>query len=105
MTKREIVVVILLSIFTCGIYQIYWMYVTAEEMNLGDPREPLMNYLLAILLGFVTCGIYLIYWEYKFYQKLDYITAKDNLLLCFLLSLLVSPVIGIAIAQNSINEM
>ena len=33
MTKREVIAVILLSIFTCGIYAIYWHYVTAEELT------------------------------------------------------------------------
>ena len=54
MTKREVIVVILLTIFTCGIYGIYWMYQSTEELNRLEPEEPLMNYILAILLGIVT---------------------------------------------------
>ena len=59
MTNRSILTVILLSIFTCGIYLIYWMYVTTEELNANDPTEPLTNYIVAIILSIVTCFIYL----------------------------------------------
>ncbi|MDE7213454.1 MAG: DUF4234 domain-containing protein, partial [Anaeroplasmataceae bacterium] len=63
MQKREIVTVILLSIFTCGIYALYWNYTTAEALNNEvEDGEPLRNYIVAILLGVITCGIYLLYW-------------------------------------------
>ena len=78
MTNRSVLSVVLLSIFTCGIYQIYWMCVTTNELNQEDAQEPLMHYLLAWLLGIVTCGIYFIYWHYKFYKKMDFVTGKDN---------------------------
>lgn len=105
MTKREVILVILFSIITCGIYSIYWMYVTANELNECDKQEPLRNYIVAILLSIVTCGIYGIYWMYKFYKKVDIVTQKDNFLLNFLLSLLVTPLISMAIVQDSINKL
>lgn len=104
LTERNVVSVILLSIFTCGIYTIYWYYVTAEDLNKAEPKEPLMNYILAWLLGFVTCGIFTIYWQYKFYKKLDDVTGESNCLLNLLLSIFLTPIVGIAIGQNSINN-
>ncbi|MDE7095290.1 MAG: DUF4234 domain-containing protein, partial [Anaeroplasmataceae bacterium] len=63
MQKREVVAVVLLGLFTCGIYALYWFYTTSQALNEEvDDNEPLMNYILAILLGMVTCGIYLLYW-------------------------------------------
>lgn len=105
MQKRDVILVILFGIFTCGIYSLYWFYVNAEALNREvDDNEPLMNYILAILLGMITCGIYLIYWEYKFYTKLDKYTNENNAILNFILGLLVTPIAGMAIAQSSINK-
>lgn len=105
MQKRDIVVVILLGLFTCGIYSIYWFYTNAESLNQEvDDNEPLMNYILAILLGLVTCGIYLLYWDYKFYSKVDKYTGENNAILNFLLGIIATPVVGMAIAQSSINK-
>lgn len=105
MKIRSVVSVILLSIFTCGIYSIYWTYVMAEDLNQKEPKDPLMNYILAILLGFVTCGIYTIYWMYKFYKKLDSVTGENNCVLNLILTLLFSSIVGSAIAQSSVNNM
>lgn len=104
MKKREELTVVLLGLFTCGIYSLYWFYTTAEDLNVEDDEEPLMNYILAILLGIVTCGIYLIYWDYKFYQKVDKVTGENNAIVNFLLVLFLIPIVGMAIAQNSINS-
>lgn len=105
MTNRNVLTVILLSIFTCGIYSIYWWYTTTEDLNSKSSDEPLMNYILSILLSIVTCGIYGIYWLYKFYKKVDEVTGDDNCVLNLILSLLFSGIVGMAIAQNSINKV
>ena len=89
MTKRSVLSVILLTIFTCGIYSIFWYYQTASELNQQESDEPLTNYFLAILLSILTCGIYGIYWLYKFYKKVDSVTNTDNLLISLLLSLFI----------------
>ncbi len=105
MQKRDVVVVILLGLFTCGIYSIYWFYTMAEALNQEvDDNEPLMNYILALLLGIVTCGIFMLFWQYKFYTKLDKYTGENNAILNFILGILVTPIAGMAIAQNSINK-
>jgi hypothetical protein len=105
MTKRDILSVILLSIFTCGIYSIYWMYVSAEQLNSLESEEPLTNYILAIVLGILTCGIYSIYWQYKFYKKVDSVTSENNLVINFILSILGLSLVSMAIAQTSFNNM
>ncbi len=104
MKNRSVIAVVLLSIITCGIYSIYWFYVTANDLNESDSEEPLMNYILALLLGIITCGIYEIYWLYKFYKKLDKVVNTDNCVLHLILSILVTPYIGAAVAQSSINS-
>ena len=105
MKNRNVALVVLFSILTCGIYSIYWLYVTAEDLNMEDPDDPLMNYILALLLGIITCGIFTIYWEYKFFKKVDAVTGEDNTLINLLLSILLTPIVGMAISQNSLNRI
>ena len=104
MTKRGVMTVILLSIFTCGIYAIYWYYVTAEELNRVEQKEPITNYILAIVFGIFSCGLYLIFWQYKFYKKIDAVTGETNMTINFVLSLLGLSIVSQAIVQSSINN-
>ncbi len=104
MQKRSVGLVILFSLLTCGIYVVYWYYVTAQDLNREETEQaPLMNFILAWLLGIVTCGIYLLIWEYNFYKKIDKLTGDENALVNFLLALFFTPIAGMGIAQNSIN--
>ena len=64
--NRSLLVVILLSIVTCGIYSWWFTYKLAQDMNTvcndGDKTPGLATF---ILLSIVTCGIYGYYWHYK----------------------------------------
>lgn len=65
--NRSLVVVILLSIVTCGIYGYYFLYTIARDVNIvcqGDGKET-SGLLVFILLSFVTCGIYAWIWYYN----------------------------------------
>ena len=105
MTKRSVLTVVLLMIFTCGIYSLYWYYVTAEELNRCETTtKPLQNFIVALLLGIVTCGIYLIVWEYFFYVKMDKLYGTNNAILYLILSLFVTSIVPAALMQNTINE-
>ena len=106
MKNRSVVLVVLLSIITCGIYQLYWYYVMAEDMNNADKTKPdLTNFIIALLLGVVTCGIYTIYWQFRFYEKSDAVTKKSNLVIYFILSLFGLSIISNALLQSDINEI
>ena len=104
MTKRSVVSVVLLSIFTCGIYLLYWYYTTARDLNNEEPENQITGFVVAYLLGIVTCGIYLLYWEYKLYSKIDSVTGKNDAVLHFILSIFLTPVVSIALAQSNIND-
>lgn len=65
-TNRGILSYILLGIITCGIYDLYWIYATARDVNIacaGDGKHTggLAAY---FFFGILTCGIYDIYWWY-----------------------------------------
>ena len=105
MTKRSIINVIVLTLITCGIYELYWLYVTAEELNAKDKTEPpLTNYIVAILLALITCGIYGIYWNYKFFVKADKALGTDNWMINFILSLFGFEIVSVVLVQDSINK-
>lgn len=63
MTRRDLVVVALLTIFTCGLYALYWQYKTTEELKGVTGKD--LNPGLEVLLSFVTCGILSIYAHYR----------------------------------------
>lgn len=71
-TDRNLLVVILLSIVTCGIYGLYFTYSLANDVNIacegdGESTSGLLTYLL---LSIVTCGIYAYVWHYMVANRL-----------------------------------
>lgn len=63
MTRRDLVVVALLTVFTCGIYALYWQYKTTEELKTVSRKD--LNPGLELLLSFITCGLFSIYAHYR----------------------------------------
>ena len=70
---RDIIVYVLLTIVTCGIYSYWYVYQLAQHTNTicyedGEETPGLGIYLL---LSIVTCGIYSYYWTYKLAERLQ----------------------------------
>ena len=66
-TDRNMWMVMLLSIVTCGIYSLFYWKKVEEDVNVmcaGDGEET-QNYWICFLLGMVTCGIWNYIWLYK----------------------------------------
>ncbi len=106
MKNRSVLAVVLLSLITCGIYEIYWLYVMTEDMNKADSTKPAVtNAIVALLLGIITCGIYTIYWTFRFYEKSDAVTKKNNLVIYFILSLFGLGIVSNALLQSDINQI
>lgn len=63
MTRRDLVVVALLTVFTCGLYALYWQYKTTDELKAVTGKD--LNPGLELLLSLVTCGIFSIYAHYR----------------------------------------
>jgi hypothetical protein len=107
--QRNIGVCILLSIITCGIYQLFWMGSLSNDVSYRLGEEP--SGVVEVLLGIITCGLYFIYWNYKMGRKL--LTARqasgkyatDNSLIYLLLSIFGLNIISVAIMQNDFNEI
>ena len=109
--KRNIVVCIILSFVTCGIYSIYWMVCLTNDVNKvsGDVNGTSGG--IAVLLTFVTCGIYGIYWAYKQGEKLDFtknnrgIPSSNSGVLYLILQIFGFGIIGWALMQNELNKL
>lgn len=71
-TDRNLFVIVLLNLLTCGIYSFVMIYELSQDVNLccaGD-GEDTPGLLIFILLSIVTCGIYSYIWYYKLANRL-----------------------------------
>lgn len=70
-TDRGLIMLILLSTITCGIYAWFFGWYLYRDINevcsVKEKDDSYMspNFLLAVIFNVLTCGIYGIYWTYK----------------------------------------
>ena len=98
---------IVLSIVTCGIYGLYWMYCLHEDMKavFGLPMD--VSGGMLILLTIVTCGIYGMYWCYQVGRAMDVAHGTPNGslgILYLILSIFGFDIIVWALLQNELNQ-
>ena len=55
---------LLLTILTCGLFNLYWNYKQMGACNDMLARDE-FNWALWLILSIVTCGIYHLYYQYK----------------------------------------
>jgi len=99
--------VLLLSLFTCGIYPLYWMWVRTKEVNdyLGEQRiNPMLIFPGCICFVAIFYGIFLMLKALPDMQKKAGLEAKDEFVLHLVLFLFVAPV-GIYMVQQKLNEI
>ena len=107
--ERNVVLCIIFSIITCGIYGIYWFITLTDDSN-RITNSPCATGGVAFLLTLVTCGIYGWYWSYKMGEKVDQMKvqrgeAGSSLAILFIiLSVLGLGIVNYVIAQLEINK-
>lgn len=103
--KRNIATCIILSLVTCGIYQIYWVIKIAKEaVSVKDPQDnALAEMLLMIFIPFVGCYLA----EKKFYEGATNmgVQVSDNSVLYLVLGLFGLGIVNIALIQNDLNKV
>lgn len=108
--KRNIVVCILLSILTCGIYSFVWMYQMTNDAALANENHEL-NGMNAILFSLLTCGIYTIYWYYKMGKEIydakckRGLNASDKSVLYLILAILGLGIVNYCLIQDDLNDL
>ena len=108
-TEKNIVVTILLSMVTCGIYGIIWYINMVNDLNtISDEKSPSGG--SVFLFTLITCGIYGIIWEYKAGQRL-YATGKkygkdtqDNSTLYLILAIFGLQIVNYCLIQSELNR-
>lgn len=107
--RREPVLVLIFSIITCGIYYLYWIYQTTDELGayLQNDNNPVLDLLLCMF-----CAPYQIYWMYKIsrqaaeaQEKAGNTRITDNAVLNLILTIFGLGIVASMILQSSINEV
>ncbi len=95
--KRNIFLVYLYMIITFGIYQIYWLVSTKEELNTLGAKIPTAWLIIIPVAN--------LYWYYKYCEAFGALVKKDNnTILWFLLWIFVGFVMP-GIVQSGLNEL
>ncbi|MGV8145489.1 MAG: hypothetical protein COA82_02375 [Alkaliphilus sp.] len=107
--QRSVASVIILTILTCGIYGLYWLYITSKdlEMFLGESgMSPGLELFVMII-----CAPYVLYWYYDKSQKIADayekvgMPRKDDSLACLILGIFGLGIISMAIMQSNLNTI
>lgn len=98
MKKRSVVAVILLPFVTFGIYALYWFVKTKGDLNEKGATIPTAWLLIVPLVN--------IWWMWKYYEGAEQVTNKKvSGVLMFVLGLLVTSIIPMAICQDAYNKL
>ena len=109
--RRDLVVAIILTLVTCGIYGIYWFVVMTNDVKTVSEDNNFQSGGVAFLLTLITCGIYGIYWAYKMgelmkvAQEKNGLPIKDNAVLYLILQIFGFGIINYALIQNDLNAI
>lgn len=95
-TKRNIVLIYLLGIVTLGIYIIYWMKKTKDELNELGAQIPTAWLIIIPIAN--------IYWLYKYAEGFSKVTKKESVLLWFIVFFLIGIAMP-AIVQSELNKL
>jgi len=106
--QRNIVVYVLLSLVTCGLFVIYWIYQIGSDLYKLNNLPS--NAGLDLVLSIVTCGIYFIYLQYKWGKLVDSarrrydLIPRDDALLFVILTIFSLSIVNYCIIQGQLNE-
>jgi uncharacterized membrane protein len=116
--ERSPILVLVLGIFTFGIYLIVWYFQIYGELKRATGETPTGNdYFLDLLLSFVTCGVWGIYVDYRISRQLEEIQksigqpTQDTgvavlvLDLAAYVTLWITYIVSSAIQQDVINKL
>ena len=108
--ERNPAISVILSILTCGIYQLYWYCTVTDDVDNIANNPDKRNGVVVILLTLITCGIYGFYFWYqngKFMEEANQekgINGCSNSVLFLILSLIGLSFINFILVQVDINK-
>lgn len=116
MKQRELVLYILLTVFTCGIFGFVWIAFMANDLNRLTNDQSKFGGGMVVFLSIITCGIFLLYWYYdagKSIEKAKFMRnmpSDQSMCVIYLILGLFGGVyyfgiVAMALIQNEINKM
>lgn len=104
MKKRGLVMMIVLSIVTFGIYAIVWQCMFQNELKKTTNEG--FGWLGHLLMTMFTFGIYAIYWQFAAGKRLAKAGCKSDYAIIYLiLSLVGFGVVNMFLMQHQANEI
>lgn len=109
--RRSVLMDMLLTLVTCGIYGLYWQYRLMKGLNalLGEQKH---NFLKWLLLTTITCGIWHIYVLFVMSQDMNNLQGEHSIpptrdlpVISLILSIVGFPIAVEAILQHLMNEI
>jgi hypothetical protein len=97
MKTRSVVLVVVLSIITFGIYAIVWHVKSKDEMNACGASIPTAWLLIIPIAN--------IWWLWKFGEGVEAVTNKQMTGVVAFILLFVLGLIGMAIVQSALNKV
>ena len=98
---------ILLCLFTCGLWQLIWIYRITKHLNRAPNNEyynPTSKLLLCMFIPF-----YQIFWFYKHGERIDSIfqskNINSNMATLFLVLAIFIPFVAVIIMQDKVNKL
>lgn len=109
---RDIAPAIILTLVTCGLYGLYWIYTMANDSNeifrANNMKEgPSAG--VVLLLSIITCGIYTFVFYWQVSKQLSEVPTKgnylvqDNSVISLVLALIGLSIVSMAIIQDEMN--
>ncbi len=110
--NRSIVLWILITLFTCGIGGLVWLYLLVEDINKVSEDTNAFSGIMVILLSLVTCSIYTYIWMWKAGKQINQakesrgMSADSNMpLIYLLLAIFGFGIVAYALMQNDLNNL
>ena len=97
---------LVLTILTCGIFNLYWNYRQMEACNDLLGREE-FNWGMWLLLSIITCGIYHLFYQYKMGEAINEIQRDFQVPIAEGLPALsvVAAIIGFGVVADCIHQV
>lgn len=106
--NRSVAMVIILSLITCGIYSLYWMYAITEELSyLTGDRS--FSGGKVVVFTIITFGIYSYFWYFNVgkriaeAQRKQQKSVKDDGVIYLILAIVGLSLVSNAIIQSEMN--
>ena len=104
--KRDLILAIVLSIVTCGIYQIIWFIKLTDEINEVTGKEDSISGALYFVASLFTCGLFLFFWGFKIGEKVEKLNgSSENYSIIYLvLHFFALDIVILALTQDKLNQ-